>query len=111
LAAILAVAVVSPLALTPAVRAVEQGDSSARVGDSRDLSRSERAEAFDRMADTLARQKSLRWAIIEDVAYELRTPLAILRGSLEAVADWVAEASPNPTVLIPRRSAATRKSR
>lgn len=83
------------LALTSAVRAVERGDSTARVGAHNAPGElGELAAAFDRMADALARENSLRRAVVADVAHELRTPLAILQASLEAIADGVADITP-----------------
>jgi two-component system sensor histidine kinase BaeS len=80
-------------ALTETVRAVEGGDRTARVGDIaapgelRAL-----ASAFDRMADRLALEDSLRRMQVADVAHELRTPLTVLQGTLEAMADGVVPA-------------------
>lgn len=82
-------------ALTATVRAMEAGDRSARVGPTAALGElGELAAAFDRMADTLVREDSLRRALVADVAHELRTPLAILRGTLEGMADGVVEVTP-----------------
>lgn len=82
-------------ALTATIRAMDSGDRHVRVGPVAGSSElSELAIAFDRMADTQAREDSLRRALVADVAHELRTPLAILRGTLEGMADGVVEASP-----------------
>ena len=42
-------------------------------------------EAFNEMADQLARNEEVRQALVADVAHELRTPLAVLQGKLEAM--------------------------
>ncbi|WP_404330150.1 ATP-binding protein [Mesobacillus maritimus] len=42
-------------------------------------------EAFNEMAEKLARNEEVRQALVADVAHELRTPLAILQGKLEAM--------------------------
>ena len=55
------------------------------------------AEAFNEMADQLDREDRLRRNLVADVAHELRTPLAILQGSTEALLDGVDE--PTPDVL------------
>jgi two-component system sensor histidine kinase BaeS len=55
------------------------------------------AEAFNAMADHLDREDRLRRNLVADVAHELRTPLAILQGSTEALLDGVDE--PTPEVL------------
>jgi len=81
--------------LIVAARAMGRGDRSARVGDVRgpgelrDLS-----EAFDQMADSLARQERLRRNLVADVAHELRTPIAVLQAGHEALLDGVAEPTP-----------------
>jgi signal transduction histidine kinase len=46
------------------------------------------------MAATLERVEQLRTALVEDVAHELRTPLAGLRGYTEALADGIIEPTP-----------------
>jgi two-component system sensor histidine kinase BaeS len=83
------------MALTSAAQAVERGDSTARVG-AHDApgELGELAAAFDRMVDALARENSLRRAVVADVAHELRTPLATLQASLEAIADGVVDPTP-----------------
>jgi two-component system sensor histidine kinase BaeS len=81
--------------LIEVARAMGGGDRSARVGDVqgpgelRDLS-----EAFDQMADSLARQETLRRHLVADVAHELRTPIAVLQAGHEALLDGVAEPTP-----------------
>lgn len=55
------------------------------------------AEAFNEMADHLNREDRLRRNLVADVAHELRTPLAILQGSTEALLDGVDQ--PTPDIL------------
>jgi two-component system, OmpR family, sensor histidine kinase BaeS len=77
-------------------RAMARGERTARVGritapgELREL-----AEAFDQMADTLARQEQLRRDLVADVAHELRTPVAVLQAGHEALLDGVAEPTPD----------------
>jgi signal transduction histidine kinase len=52
------------------------------------------ARTFNRMADALADSRDRQRRQIADVAHELRTPLANLRGYLEALSDGVVTASP-----------------
>jgi two-component system, OmpR family, sensor histidine kinase BaeS len=47
------------------------------------------AAAMDGMADDLRRQEHLRRALVADVGHELRTPVTILLGELEALRDGV----------------------
>lgn len=83
------------VALTRAARAMAAGERSVRVADGGapgelgDLSR-----AFNHMADSLELEDELRRALVADVAHELRTPVAILQATTEAMADGIAETSP-----------------
>jgi two-component system sensor histidine kinase BaeS len=47
------------------------------------------ARAFNTLAHTLAHNEQTRRHLTADIAHELRTPLAILRGEIEALADGV----------------------
>lgn len=53
------------------------------------------AGAFNRMAEELQRSEQARRHLFADVAHELRTPLAILRGQLELLEDGVLEPTPS----------------
>jgi signal transduction histidine kinase len=83
------------VALTRASRAMASGERSVRVADGGapgelgDLSRT-----FNHMADTLELEDELRRALVADVAHELRTPIAILQATTEAMADGITETSP-----------------
>jgi len=80
--------------LTDGTRRIAAGDLSARMPEPPDLELREVARAFNRMAATLERVEQLRTALVEDVAHELRTPLAGLRGYTEALADGIIEPTP-----------------
>jgi two-component system sensor histidine kinase BaeS len=54
------------------------GDEIARLGDD-----------VNRLASKLAEHESARKRLMSDMAHELRTPLAIIRGELEAMSDGV----------------------
>jgi two-component system sensor histidine kinase BaeS len=83
--------ITGPIAsLTRAARAMADGEHNIRVGNIRAPGElAELSSAFDHMADTLEREDHLRRALVADVAHELRTPLAILQASTEALADGV----------------------
>jgi two-component system sensor histidine kinase BaeS len=77
-------------------RAMARGERSARVGELGAASElRELGEAFDQMADALARQEQLRRDLVADVAHELRTPVAVLQAGHEALLDGVAEPTPD----------------
>jgi two-component system OmpR family sensor kinase len=73
--------------LTQAAEAIAAGDLSQRVtvraGD--ELGRL--AQAFNSMASELGRAEALRRQMVADVAHELRTPLSLVQGNLEAILD------------------------
>ncbi len=81
--------------LTRAARSLAAGDRSARAGGAGEPGElGELGRAFDRMAETIEREEALRRAFAADVAHELRTPLAIAQGELEALVDGVEEPTP-----------------
>jgi signal transduction histidine kinase len=67
------------------------------------------AGAFNHMAEQLERQEGLRKALVADIAHELRTPVAILRGQFEALQDGVIE--PDPETILPMHDEILRLSR
>jgi signal transduction histidine kinase len=58
------------------------------------------ADSLNTMAASLERLERLRKDMVANVAHELRTPLANLRGYLEAVRDEVTAASPETITLL-----------
>jgi two-component system, OmpR family, sensor histidine kinase BaeS len=52
-------------------------------------------ESFNESAVALDKQDRLRRNLVADVAHELRTPVAVLQASLEAMQDGVAEVTPD----------------
>jgi two-component system sensor histidine kinase BaeS len=79
--------------LAAAAEAIGQGDLAARVpvkgvDELATLSRS-----FNRMAETLELQESLRKTLYANAAHELRTPLAAMRGELEGMIDGLLPSS------------------
>jgi signal transduction histidine kinase len=82
-------AVAPARALTGAARAFAHGDRATRISSDRDDEFGEMADAFDAMADTVDEEDRVRRTFASDVAHELRTPLAILRTSVESIQDGV----------------------
>jgi signal transduction histidine kinase len=78
--------------LLQAARAMGSGDLEARAGDVRGFGDLRQlAAAFDQMADSLAREEQLRRNMVADISHELRTPIAVLQASTEAMLDGVSE--------------------
>jgi signal transduction histidine kinase len=80
--------------LVEAARRIESGDYSARVpvrgpGEMRAVAR-----AVNSMSARLEAEEVRRRSVLADMAHELRTPLSIIRGQAEAIADGVYPASP-----------------
>ncbi len=81
--------------LSHAAHALARGDLSARVAAEAHPSRlgddelSELGATFNVMADSLQKAEALRRDMTADIAHELRTPLAVMRGNLEAMLDGV----------------------
>jgi signal transduction histidine kinase len=75
--------------LTRATEAIATGDLSQRVTDSSGDEVGELATAFNLMASQLERAESLRRQLTADIAHELRTPLAVIQGNVEALQDGI----------------------
>jgi len=58
----------------------------------------ELAKAFNDMVENLEHSETLRKNLVADVAHELRTPLAILRGNFESLQDGAL--APTPEVIV-----------
>ena len=87
--------VASPIKkLTSSAKSVANGDLSQRV---RHKSRDEVGElsaAFNSMAEQLETKERNRRQLLADIAHELRTPLSIVQGNLEAWLDGVITPTP-----------------
>ncbi|GAA1768463.1 sensor histidine kinase [Luedemannella helvata] len=87
--------VVRPIsALTTAAARLGSGDLAERVPVTGRDEIAGLAKEFNRMAASLADSEERQRRLIADVAHELRTPLANLRGYLEALADGVLRPDP-----------------
>jgi two-component system sensor histidine kinase BaeS len=74
-----------------AVRRLSDGDFAARAdsrfaGEIGDL-----AERVNQLAATLEKNRTARQRWMADIAHELRTPVAVMKGEIEAVADGIRE--------------------
>ena len=75
--------------LTRAAHAVAEGDLSQRVQIRSGDEISDLGAAFNTMAGNLERGEQIRREMTADIAHELRTPLSVIQGNLEAVLDGV----------------------
>jgi signal transduction histidine kinase len=87
-----------------AAEKITDGDLSARApvygpSDVRNL-----AGAFNRMAERLETNERQRRDLLADVAHELRTPLAVIRGRVEGIRDGLYEADGEHLELIERET-------
>ncbi|MDP2948607.1 MAG: ATP-binding protein [Chloroflexota bacterium] len=64
------------------------------------------SKSFNSMAAALQRQEEERRAMIADIAHELRTPLSVLRGNLEAMLDGLLEPEQEQLSVLHEQSAA-----
>lgn len=77
-----------------AARKIESGDYSARVPEWGTSDIRSVAHAFNSMAARLKSIDEQRRSFLADVTHELRTPLSVIRGQAEAIADGVYPADP-----------------
>lgn len=75
--------------LEAATEQIAAGDLAARVQVQADDEVGALARRFNNMAVDLQRQDRLRRRMVNDIAHELRTPLAVMQGTLEALQDGV----------------------
>ena len=77
--------------LTSAAQGIAGGDLSQRVDIASKDELGQLGQAFNDMAESLGRAEKLRQNMVADIAHELRTPLSVMRGNLEAILDGVFE--------------------
>ncbi len=85
--------------LAASARKVASGDLSQRVTHRSDDEVGEMSAAFNTMAEQLEMKEKSRKQLLADVAHELRNPLSIVQGNLEAWLDGVI--APTPEKIAP----------
>ncbi len=95
LGSVLFVQIIRPLrGLSAAAQGIAAGDLSQRVPLTSHDEISQVSATFNHMAETLQRYAAERRNMIGDIAHDLRTPLSIIQGNLEAMLDGVLPATP-----------------
>lgn len=75
-------------------RQLASGDYDSRVPVHGNTELAELAANFNRLARTLARNEQLRRQWIVDISHELRTPIAVIGGEVEAILDGIRQPTP-----------------
>ncbi|MCF6277501.1 MAG: ATP-binding protein [Anaerolineales bacterium] len=82
--------IIAPVrAVTDAARKIAAGNLEQRVLVDRNDEVGQMAQTFNQMADALEHDRQLRRNMTADIAHELRTPLSVIQGNLEAMLDDV----------------------
>ena len=82
--------VTGPLsALRNAAQRIGSGDLSHRVPVTSSDEIGDLAKRFNEMAAALEQEEQVRRTMVADIAHELRTPLSVIQGQLEAIQDGV----------------------
>ncbi|HOG45585.1 MAG TPA: ATP-binding protein [Anaerolineae bacterium] len=76
-------------ALAGAARQLAAGERGLRVAVAGSSELALLGCSFNSMAEALEKQEGLRRQLLADIAHELRTPLAVIRGNLEALLDGI----------------------
>jgi signal transduction histidine kinase len=79
--------------LRAAAQGIAGGDLNQRVDIRSRDELGQLGQAFNHMAESLSQVEKLRQNMVTDIAHELRTPLSVMRGHLEAILDGVFEPS------------------
>lgn len=77
----------SNLARAARAFAIREWDRRVKVGGTKEVA--EVGLAFNEMAAEIQRTEKLRRNLVADIAHELRTPLAVMQGSLQALLDEI----------------------
>jgi len=94
LSTILIVQILRPLrALSRATERIAEGDMPERVTLRTHDELGRLGDSFNQMLNSLRRSETVRQTMTADIAHELRTPVTIIQGTLEAILDGIYDAS------------------
>lgn len=91
--------------LTAATKAVAQGDLGQTVEVRSQDELGELALSFNQMSTDLAKAQTLRQQMTADIAHELRTPLSVILGHVDAIEEGVLPPSPETLHVIREETA------
>ena len=80
--------------LTTAAQAIASGELGQQVPVRSEDELGQLAQAFNRMSAELARSRDLRRQMTADIAHELRTPLSVILGQIDALDEGVVPLTP-----------------
>jgi signal transduction histidine kinase len=86
--------------LQKATQTVAEGQFGAQVPVRSEDEMGQLAQSFNQMSQQLANSQTLRRQMTADIAHELRTPLSVILGHTEALADGVLPASPETLSIL-----------
>lgn len=90
ISAVLARQLTQPIrALASGAHSITAGHFDTRIPAAHNDELGDLANDFNRLAETLEKNRESRQRWVADIAHELRTPLAILRGELDAIEDGI----------------------
>lgn len=88
--------------LVRGTRALTSGDYKVRVPENARDELGDLSRNFNKLAATLEENEAARKQWVEDISHELKTPLTLMGGELEAVRDGVRKLSPETLDLLAR---------
>lgn len=91
--------------LTAATQAVAHGDLDQQVSVRSNDEIGELARSFNQMSSDLARAQSVRQQMTADIAHELRTPLSVILGHVDAIEEGVLPPTPETLHIIREETA------
>ncbi|MHB8841043.1 MAG: sensor histidine kinase [Candidatus Aquicultor sp.] len=86
--------------LATAAKKISHGDLAHRVEVSSEDEIGELAKSFNSMAKSIDKNNQLRRRLLGDIVHEIKTPLTVVRGNIEAMLDGVIEPTPKKLAAI-----------